>query len=452
MERKKDDVLALGNEIVSEGLSRGIDDIEVYYQDVDSQEVVIEKNDLQLPKADKYKGIGVRVCKDMRIGFAATNDMETNSSKNLLDEALILAQNSPPDRNNVFPAKANLSEVKDIYDSEGAEIELNNLIEISKDFMTEIKKDDRVMVESASFSANIINNAIFTSKGISSQYQKTFFSAQALSFAREKELVSSFDIEYLASCFLQDLSIKKSAARLRDKVVASLGAEPVESFKGEILLTPFAAVSLIMRPIVFAINSENVQNGISPWKNKLTERVSSNKLTIHDDGTEAGGIGSKKFDREGVFPEKFTVIEKGILQELLYNSYTAHRAGRKSNGRAAGGAQSTPGISPGNLIVAPGKKSSKDLIKDIKKGLLVNRYSGSVDPVSGDFSGVVKGGELIVQGKRKQPVREVMISGNIYDILDQIIGISQNREDIMNYKLPYMLFSDISITGKDSLN
>ncbi len=432
--------------LVEEGRSKGLDDIEVYYQRLKSLEVVIEKNDLQLPKSDIYQGVGIRVFKNGSMGFASTNDLDENSLKLLMKQAAVMAENSPPDRNNRLPEAEKLEEVPDIYDDRAENIQLGDLIESARSFMKEIKQDDRVTVDTAGFSASIVNDAIATSRGIISQDRQTYFETQALALAREGEEVSSFDMEYQVSCFYEELDVAESGRKLRDKVLASLGADTIESFRGEILLTPFSAVTLLVRPLVFAVNSENVQNGISPWKDKSGKQVAADILTVIDDGTLPGGVGSGKFDREGLPQKRLTVIKDGHLQELFYNAYTAARAGRNSNGRAGGGAQSTPDIAPSNFMVSGGKKSRDELISEIERGLLVNRYSGSVDPVSGDFSGVVKGGQLIDRGCKVKPVREVMISGNIYQMLQKIAGLSREREDIMNFKLPYVLLEDVSIT------
>ncbi len=434
--------------LVAEGTSTGLDDIEVYYQQLKSLEVVIEKNDLQLPKSDNYQGVGIRVFKNGSMGFASTNDLDQNSLKMLLEQAAVMAENYPPDRNNRLANPEKLERVPDIYDERADNIQLGDLIARARSFMEEIKEDERVTVDTAGFSATIATDAIATSRGIKSQDSQTYFETQAMALAREEDEVSSFDIEYQVSCFFESLDVAESGRSLRDKVVASLGAETVDSFRGEILLTPFSAVMLLVSPLIYAVNSENVQDGISPWKGKKGKQVADKKLTVIDDGTLPGGVGSGKFDREGLPQNRLEVIKDGYLQELMYNTYTAARAGRKSNGRAGGGAQNAPDIAPSNFMIAGGQQTSQELIGEIKRGLVVNRYSGSVDPVSGDFSGVVKGGQLIEQGERVKPVREVMISGNIYQMMQNIAGLSREREDIMNFKLPYILLEDVAITGK----
>jgi PmbA protein len=92
-------------------------------------------------------------------------------------------------------------------------------------------------------------------------------------------------------------------------------------------------------------------------------------------------------------------------------------------------------------------RSSVDkLVSEIDKGIIISRFSGNVDPVNGDFSGVVKGGQLIMNGTIKYSVKEVMVAGNVFDALRRLNGISRERKVIYDSILPYMRFDGISFT------
>jgi PmbA protein len=92
-------------------------------------------------------------------------------------------------------------------------------------------------------------------------------------------------------------------------------------------------------------------------------------------------------------------------------------------------------------------RSSVDtLVSEIDKGIMISRFSGNVNPVNGDFSGVVKGGQLIVNGTIKHAVKEVMVAGNVFEALRRLNGISTERKAIYGSILPYMRFDGISFT------
>lgn len=141
------------------------------------------------------------------------------------------------------------------------------------------------------------------------------------------------------------------------------------------------------------------------------------------------------------------IIDDGILRTYLYNSYTARKEGRSSTGHASGGARTVPGIGPTNLLVKPGQRSKEELISDVKRGILVTRFSGFPEPVSGELSGVVKGGFLIEDGKLTRPLIETMISGNLFELLAKISGLSRETERISTLVAPHIRIEDVSITG-----
>lgn len=438
----------LTQNIVDMGKKEGAQDIEVYYQSQKSMEVVIEKNDIQVPKADLYEGVGIRVLTDKRLGFASTNVLTESSIKEAIQSALNLARSSPPDPYNSLPEPRELKEVQGTYDEEGAQQSLQDLIAESRSIMEETSwSDERVRIDSANLKTDVLVRAIASSRGVLAQEKKTQFENMLMGFARDGDEISSFDIEYKVDCHARRLQPIENARRLKEKVLNSLGARSVPSFKGSILLSPFSAANLVVMPLVFSVNADNVQNGLSPWREKMGSKVGADILNVMDNGQLDGAVGSKMFDREGQPPESMEIVKDGILQGFFHNHYTASREGISSNGHAGGNDQSVPSIGAHNFILQPGEDDLETMMSTMSRGLLVTRYSGSADPISGDFSGVVKGGHLIEQGKKVHPVKEVMIAGNIYELLQQIVAFSKDVQTIMSYQIPYVQLDGISITG-----
>jgi PmbA protein len=81
--------------------------------------------------------------------------------------------------------------------------------------------------------------------------------------------------------------------------------------------------------------------------------------------------------------------------------------------------------------------------------LLVHRFSGQVDSVTGDFSGVAKGGEWWENGKRKYFVSETLISGNVFDCLtNALFGMSQETEVVESQdESPVVVCDGVSVTS-----
>jgi len=441
--------LEISEELVRRAKAMGADEAEVYYLKARKLEAVFEKNDLQVPKGDSYEGVGIRVIRRSRQGFAATNVLSGETLDDTLAAALAIAEASPVDPNHVLPDPAEARPVSGIYDEASERLVLEDVLDVGRRFVEAARAyDSRVTIDSASFAAHISERAIANSKGVRLSERASSFVCVGMAFARDGDDISSFDAEYSGSCALAGIDPEACGRRLADKVVKALGATTIPSFKGSVIVTPYAGDELIVQPIAFSSSAENVQNGRSKWAGKLGSTVTSPLLSVTDDPRIPAALGSASFDREGVPPEPIELLKDGVLGHYLYNCYTARKDGVRSNGRATGTDQTTPGIGPTNFVVAPGQTSIDEMIRAIPKGLIVNRFSGNLDPVSGDFSGVVKGGHYIENGEIAKPVKEVMIAGNIYELFAHIVAVSREVVTIGEMRLPYIQLEGVSVTGK----
>jgi PmbA protein len=214
------------------------------------------------------------------------------------------------------------------------------------------------------------------------------------------------------------------------------------------LLTPDAVNELVEDAISHSISSDAVQKKSSYFAGKLGKHVATDLLTLEDDGTNVEGLGASSFDREGVPHKRNIIIEKGMLKKFLYNTYTAKKDGVRSTGNASGSSISPPSVSATNIVVKHGKTSFDTLISEMANGIILSRFSGNVNPVNGDFSGVVKGGRLVKNGEVQYAVKEVMVAGNIFDALRlHLTGVSKERKVIYDSILPFMRFDNISFTA-----
>jgi len=88
------------------------------------------------------------------------------------------------------------------------------------------------------------------------------------------------------------------------------------------------------------------------------------------------------------------------------------------------------------------------MIKNIKKGILIDGFSGGYPAVNGDFSGVAKNGFLIEDGKIAGAITETMISGNLFEMFKNIKDVSKEQVCAGWCVTPYMSFDGVVISGK----
>ena len=114
------------------------------------------------------------------------------------------------------------------------------------------------------------------------------------------------------------------------------------------------------------------------------------------------------------------LVDGGVLKTWLLDSATARELKMQTTGHASRGASSVPSPAPTNLHMAPGNKSPKDLIGDIKDGFYVTSLIGmGVNGVTGDYSRGAAG-FWIENGETAYAVSEVTIAGHLLEMFKSL--------------------------------
>ena len=440
------DLLDRCREAVSLAHHAGADVAEVFGQTVDSINSTVEKNDLQISKSQFETAFGIRVFVGGRAGFASTNNAERIQSA--CRNAVTLAKASPEDPHNVLPETDPTPAIDGLYDSGAEAFGTADAVCRTVDMLSLTEKiDRRVILNDAWFDADVREVAIANSAGLAVRERGSLFTYGVIATAREGERVSSFDFQFGATRTVAGIDVDTPIRRVCENTLASLGAERGESFRGPVVLSPNAVSEILIGTLLFQLNARDSLRGRTRWKGMLGSPVAVPALTLVDDGRLPGGVATASFDREGVPHKQLTLIRDGVLTSLLQNTYTAHATGSENTGHAAGSARSIPSIGPTNLSVLPGDASVDNLLSGMQRGLLIRRFSGNVDPISGDFSGSVKAAHLVERGRPTHAVSGTLIAGNVFDALETLSGISERREQVYNLTLPYVRLENVSVTA-----
>ena len=144
---------------------------------------------------------------------------------------------------------------------------------------------------------------------------------------------------------------------------------------------------------------------------------------------------SVPLNEDGYVAENSTIIDKGVLKTHLLSLYGANKTGGQ---RAVNGG--------GAYVVDAGEKPKDELIKNIKKGILLERFSGGRPSADGEFSGVAKNSYYLENGEVKYPISETMISGNIQEMFNNIGEISCDRIDFGYCIFPWISFKGVTVS------
>ena len=220
---------------------------------------------------------------------------------------------------------------------------------------------------------------------------------------------TSRDAQQLAS----PESIGDYAAR---RALARLGARKVKTCKVPVLFEAPLAASLI-GSFVHAVSGGSLYRKTSFLVDSLGKRVFSKKIQISERPHLRGGLASSAFDSDGVASLDREVIVDGVLQGYFLSAYTARKLGLQTTGNAGG---------CHNLIVHPGKRNFKGLVKKMTRGLLVTELLGQgINYVNGDYSRGAAG-YWVENGEIVHAVEEITIAGNLRDMFRNIAAVGND--------------------------
>ncbi len=229
-----------------------------------------------------------------------------------------------------------------------------------------------------------------------------------------------------------------SVEELIDQSSVSVETTPIEGkFDGEVIITPDCLLELVKRFTDITISDRVLVAGTSLFKEKLNCKVADEKLTLHSNPLAEELADGYYVTEDGFEAQNSTLIENGILKSFILTQYGANKTKREIS--------ANPG---GAFVIDAGQSSYADMIKSIKKGILLCRYSGGRPSDDGEFSCVAKNSFYIENGEIKYPISETMISGNLFEAFNSIRAISQERVNFGNAVMPYIKVSGLNISGK----
>ncbi|MBD3259643.1 TldD/PmbA family protein [Candidatus Woesearchaeota archaeon] len=221
---------------------------------------------------------------------------------------------------------------------------------------------------------------------------------------------------------LSDIKPEKAGKEAALTAKHALNPEKIKPGRFNVIFSPYPFANFIDH--LDSSSIYYVEAGYSFLTDRLNQAVASPAVTIYDDGTFPGGLGSGKFDDEGSPMQKTLLIDKGILKTFLHNTSTAKRHNTKTT--------SSAGLvcpSPSNLVIAPGKMTEKKMFEGFT-GLYVTNlwYTRFQNFMTGDFSTIPRDGIFLYKnGELIKSVKDIRITENILNLFKNVAAVSKER-------------------------
>ncbi len=444
----------LGKKAVDFALRRGADEAEAFLNTLSATSINIERGQIDRSTKRIDQGLGVRAVYKRAVGFSYTNTLTVKNIEDAATKAFKSARASKPDENwQNLPNPKTFSETKGTYDKRVVEVSSDELVEMAAMMLEAAETyDKRVLSVGGGVATSIVNTVIVNSHGVEACDRGTAVGCSMETMARDGSDVTPACFELNAERVYQvdPEWVGREAAR---QAVSSLKAKKIGSKTFPVIFTQAAFRSLLIYTLINAVKADYVQRDRSVFKEKIGEKVASDLVTVYDDGLLEGGLLTGKFDGEGVPCQKTSVIEKGILKQFLYDSYTANKTGDESTGNASRTGlapyASTPTLEASNFVFTKGNRTPEELVGEIEEGLIVYGVQGahSSNPESGEFSVVATPAWKIEGGNVAYAVKEVMLTGVIFDVLKNVSTLGNNVRKIGQLVAPWIRVEDVRAVG-----
>ncbi len=304
-------------------------------------------------------------------------------------------------------------------------------------------------VRKASYSETRAMTRTVNSGGVDVSYSGTFYTGSVMAVA-EKDGESQVGWEMGMGHGRGDVDCEKIGTDAARRATDLLGGRSPGTVKCPAIFEN-TVVGEFLGVLSSSFFASNVVKGKSMLADKKNEQVVSDIINIYDDGLLKRGWSSSVYDCEGVPRQRTALIQEGVCQGYLYDTYWAAREGVavKSTGNGArAGYKGSPDVGISNLYIEKGGKTLKELVSEIGKGLFITEVMGvhTVNPMSGEFS-LGAAGMWIENGVPAYPVRGIAISGTLLELFSKVEAVGSDLRFVGSVGAPSLLFGEIEASG-----
>ena len=460
---------ALAGQALDRALKAGASDAEVVAYEGDEFSVHVRLGEVEQLTESGSRAMGLRVFVaaegGQRTATTSTSDLSEAGIARMVSSAVALAKVTGVDPFAGLPERDAFGmhdpALQALYFEDANAIPPSECIEIARQCeAAALRYDTRIQnSKGASFDCSSSRRVMVNSRGFTGDYRRSYCGFDATPIAQDDRGMQSghwYSGERTARLLKTPEEVGQIAAQ---RALRLLGARRVPTQQCPVIFPPDTARGL-MGNLLIAANGDSIYRNASMFAGKLGEPVAGENITVVDDGTmvfdhmlpdgsslRVGGKGTSPFDGDGLPTRRTVVIERGVLKELLLNTYTGRKLGMVSNAKASRGLAGTPGIGGGNYFLEPGTQTHDEIVSDVKGGLLVLSTMGfGVNLVTGDYSQGASG-LWIENGEIAYPVEEITIAGNLKTMFRNVSAIGNDLEWRGSSAVPTVRIEGMTVAG-----
>ncbi|MGD2249960.1 MAG: TldD/PmbA family protein [Candidatus Methanofastidiosia archaeon] len=432
---------------VSVGEKAGAEEIEAVWTKDIATSIQAQLGEIDKVSAITDEGMRIRVIINKALGCVYTYRLDTSSVEDAVKKAVKAARASKEDEYwDSLPWPGEYPQLN-LWDDSVKDIDAQELMEPVTEMLQAVPDD--VAVYLAVNEVEHLHTACANSNGIEHEDKGTIGATVLFITGKLKDGVTP-GFQKIQFMRKYDPRPQELVDTLLEQVTLFKKPETAESGKSCIIFDPYALEPLLQYTLFESVSGENVARGKSLLAEKEGDTITSDLLTLTDNGIHPKGIGSREIDDEGIPSQDTPIIEDGVLTGFIWNDYWAKRVGGSSTGNAHYNNRTDEmSIKPTTMVLQPGDYTQEELC-DIKDGYYILGLQGAhgSNPESGDFSVVCSPALKIRNGEITGGVTGMMLSDNIYNLLTQVDAVGNDSEVGDISILPSVRFQEVNIAAK----
>lgn len=421
--------------LLSAALRAGAEVSEVLRLYSRSQIACFEANHLKQLESIESEGVALRVWRNQQPGLAvAYGDVDLPT---VVEQALALSALNQPQPIDVATTQLCSTDL-----DRGHRVSTQQLIDWGNEAIERVLADYPDCSCTAEYECELEVVELINSAGMQCGYTDI-----TLSGFLTAEEVQGHDFLCVEAAQVQrdHLNIADLNADIQQRLAWAHPIVPAPLGQVPILFTP-KATEVIWSTLQAALNGKQVITGASPWSEGLYTQVTSSVLSLSQIPTF--GPYSCPFDDEGMPTRTLEFIRNGELR-LFYTDQAMGRllgCGSTGNGfRPSLGSYPTPDML--NFVIQAGQYSLAQLIQGMENGLIVDQVLGESTSITGELSVNVDLGFRVQAGEVIGRVKDTMVTGNVYRVLQQVLALGNDNQWCGSYYTPSVLVDGLSVTA-----
>ncbi len=392
-------------------------------------------------------GIALRIInKDGRIGFSSTSD--NDKIDELVDRAGTLAEYGAKAKFQ-FPEASDYPDVATSDDS-AADVSDGDMLAFGRSAIDAILSEFPEALCSADFSKSSGDQRLRNSNGVDAQHSRTSCSFyMGVELIRGTDMLSVWDGTVLTGA-IDEPNVDGIVSRLLTKLRNSENIVDAPSGKDvPVLFSPVGFNGTFLPPLLSGFSGKNVASGSSPLIDRWGEKLLDERISISDDPLHPMTPVARPMDDEGIPSRCLDFVRNGVIGEPFLDLQTAGEIGESSTGCGMRSIASTPSPSTSFITMSGGETPNEAMFDGIKQGILVEQLlgAGQGNELGGDFRANLSLGFLIEDGEVVGRVKDTMISGNVYQTLNNVEAISKDPESVWGTRsLPWVRTRGVEVS------